>query len=119
MKSPAPESTFIAAGAISALGASTCCMLPLALVSVGLGGAWVASLRSLERFYPVFVSLAIAAFCYAFYRLYLKRARCVTDAETGCAVPVSRRGQRIAFWATLVAAKALILSPIAYGYFAT
>ena len=118
MKSPAPESASIAAGAISALGASTCCMLPLALVSAGLGGAWVAQLRSLERFYPVFVSLAIAAFCYAFYRLYLKRARCATDAETGCAVPVSRRGQRIAFWATLVAAKTLILFPIAYGYFA-
>ena len=118
MNTPAPESTSIAAGALSALGASACCMLPLALVSVGLGGAWIAQLRELERFYPVFVGLAVAAFCYAFYRLYLKRAPCATDANTGCAVPVSRRGQRIAFWATLVSAKALILFPIVYGHFA-
>ena len=74
MKSPAPESASIAAGAISALGASVCCVLPLALVAIGIGGAWVAQLRSLERFYPVFVGLAIAAFAYAFYRLYLKPA---------------------------------------------
>src|SRR5712691_6555853 len=118
MNKPNAESTSIITGAISALGASACCMLPLALVSVGLGGAWVAQLRSLERFYPVFVGLAIAAFGYAFYRLYLKRASCAADSEVGCAVPVSRRGQRIAFWATLVAAKALILFPIAYGQFA-
>jgi hypothetical protein len=60
MKWPAPESASIAAGAISALGASVCCMLPLALVSIGFGGAWIAQLRSLERFYPVFVGVAIA-----------------------------------------------------------
>jgi len=117
MKSPAPESASIVAGAISALGASTCCMLPLVLVSVGLGGAWVAQLRSLERFYPVFVGLAIAAFCYAFYRLNLKSAPCPPETEAACAAPVTRRRQRIAFWATLVAAKALILFPIVYGHF--
>jgi len=117
MRSPAPESASIAAGAISALGASVCCVLPLALVAIGIGGAWVAQLRSLERFYPVFVGLAIAAFAYAFYRLYLKPAPCASD--TTCATPVTRRNQRIAFWATLIAAKALILFPIVYGYVAT
>ena len=116
MRSPAPESASIAAGAISALGASVCCVLPLALVAIGVGGAWVAQLRSLERFYPVFVGLAIAAFAYAFYRLYLRAAPC--DGESSCS-PATRRNQRIAFWATLIAAKALILFPIVYGYVAT
>ena len=72
MSHPAPESTSIAAGALSALGASTCCVLPLVLVSIGVGGAWVAQLRELERFYYVFVVIAIGAFGYAFYRLYLR-----------------------------------------------
>ena len=116
MRSPAPESASIAAGAISALGASVCCVLPLALVAIGIGGAWVAQLRSLERFYPVFVGLAIAAFAYAFYRLYLRAAPC--DGESSCS-PTTRRNQRIAFWATLITAKALILFPIVYGYVAT
>src|SRR5881392_4420421 len=75
MNRPAPETASIAAGAASALGASVCCVLPLALVAIGIGGAWVAQLRSLERFYPLFVGLAIAAFAYAFYRLYLSQRR--------------------------------------------
>ena len=113
MNAPAPESASIAAGLVSALGASTCCVLPLVLVSVGLGGAWVAQLRALERFAPIFIGLAILSFAYAFYRLYLRPVPC--DAVDACAKPATRRRQRIAFWSTLVAAKLLILSPILYA----
>jgi mercuric ion transport protein len=112
MNRPAPESASIAAGTLSALGASTCCVLPLVLVSIGVGGAWVAQVRELERFYYVFVAIAIAAFGYAFYRLYLRPAPCAPDA--GCASPPARRRQRVAFWVTLVLAKALVLFPF-YG----
>ena len=113
MKAPAPENASIAAGLVSALGASTCCVLPLALVSIGVGGAWVSQLRSLERFAPFFIALAVASFAYAFYRLYLRPAPCAPD--TGCAAPSARRRQRIAFWTTLVGAKLLIVFPIAYA----
>lgn len=99
----------MAAGVVAALGASTCCLLPLALVSVGLGGAWVAQLSALERFFPVFVAIALAAFGFAFYRLYLRPAPC--GPEAACASPEVRRRQRVAFWVTLVAAHALALSP--------
>jgi mercuric ion transport protein len=109
MKTPTPESSSIAAGIVAALGASSCCVIPLALVSVGLGGAWVAQLRALERFFPVFIVVAIATFGFAFYRLYLKPASC--SPETACASPDVRRRQRIAFWVTLVIAHALVLSP--------
>lgn len=115
MNGPAPESASIAAGTLSALGASTCCVLPLVLVSVGVGSAWVAQLRELERFYYVFVALAVGAFAYAFYRLYLVPAPCAPD--TACADPQVRRRQRIAFWTTLIAAKALVLSPFYVPYF--
>ena len=114
MNTPTPESSSIAAGIAAALGASSCCVVPLILVSVGLGGAWVAQLRVLERFFPVFVALAIAAFGFAFYRLYLKPAPCSPD--TACAAPDVRRRQRIAFWATLVVAHALVLSPYYAAY---
>jgi mercuric ion transport protein len=114
MKNPAPESASIAAGALSALGASTCCVLTLVLVSVGVGGAWVAQLRELERFYYVFLALALAAFGFAFYRLYLKPAPCAPD--TACATPQVRSRQRIAFWTTLVTAKLLVLSPFYVPY---
>lgn len=109
MNTPTPESSSIAAGIVAALGASSCCILPLVLVSVGLGGAWVVQLRALERFFPVFILGAVAAFGFAFYRLYLKPAPC--DPETACASPDVRRRQRVAFWITLIVAHALVLSP--------
>ena len=105
MNRPAPETASIVAGVASALVA----------VSVGLGGAWIAQMRELERFFPVFVGLAIAAFAYAFYRLYLKPAPCAPD--TACVTPLTRRRQRIAFWTTLISAKALIIFPFVYAHF--
>lgn len=113
MSLPRPETASIAAGFVSAFGASTCCVLPLALVSVGIGGAWVAQLRALERFAPIFTGIAVAAFAYAFYRLYLRREACAPAGE--CGVPAARRRQRIAFWTTLVGAKLLILFPVVYA----
>jgi mercuric ion transport protein len=113
MLKPTPETASIAAGAASALGASTCCVLPLVLVSMGIGGAWIAQLRALEQFQWVFVGLAAAAFGYAFYRLYLRPAPCGPD--TVC-TPAMRRNQRIAFWVTLITAKALVLAPFYAPY---
>ena len=109
MQKLAPETASIAAGAVSALGASTCCVLPLVLVSAGLGGAWIAQLRAFEQFQWVFIALAAAAFGFAFYRLYLRPAPCAPDAI--CAPPSARRRQRIAFWITLISAKAVLLAP--------
>jgi mercuric ion transport protein len=113
MKPITPETTSITAGFASAVGASACCVLPLTLVSVGLGGAWVSQLRAMERFAPVFIGLALIAFGYAFYRLYLKPAPCAPATE--CAIPAARRRQRVAFWGTLITAKLLIVFPIFYA----
>jgi mercuric ion transport protein len=115
MRSPGLETASMAAGVASALGASACCVLPLALVSLGLGGAWVAQLRALEEFRWAFIGLALAAFGYAFYRLYLRPTPCAPDSD--CAVPSTRRRQRIAFWITLVAAKTVVLAPFYVPYF--
>lgn len=115
MNRPAPEDASILAGCVSALGASTCCVLPLVLVSAGLGGAWVAQLRELQRFQWIFIAAALAAFGFAFYRLYLRPASACAPG-TACAVPATRRRQRIAFWTTLIGAKALLLSPFYAPY---
>jgi mercuric ion transport protein len=118
MKAPAPESASIAAGVVSALGASACCVLPLAAITIGLSGAWIAQLRELERFFYVFVGIAVAAFGFAFYRLYLEPAPRCAPGTQACAPSPSRRGQRIVFWMTLISAKAMILFPFVYAHFA-
>lgn len=114
---PGAETASIFTGALSALGASACCALPLILVSVGVGGAWLAQLRALEGFFPVFVILALAAFGFAFYRLYFRPLEC-TPAKS-CSTLETRHRQRIAFWITLVIAKALIVAPFAYAWIAS
>jgi mercuric ion transport protein len=114
MRGPALESASMAAGLAAALGGSACCVLPLVLVSVSLGGAWVARLRALEEFRWGFIGLALLAFGYAFYRLYLRPAPCAADPA--CATPLTRRRQRIAFWVALVAAKAVLLAPFYAPY---
>lgn len=113
MHTPTPETASIAAGAASALGASTCCVLPFVLVSMGLGGAWVTQLRALEQFQWAFIGLALLAFGYAFHRLYLRPAPC--GPEAAC-TPATRRHQRVAFWVTLITAKALLLAPFYVPY---
>ena len=102
----------ITAGVLSAIGASACCAGPLVLVALGLGGAWVSGLRALEPLYPVFIAIALGAFGFAFWRLYIAPRRCAP--EVACASPRVLRRQRIAFWVTLVLAKAMILFPF-YG----
>ena len=104
----------IAAGFTAALGASVCCVGPFVLVTLGIGGAWLANLRALEDYYYLFVAAALAFFGLAFYRLYLKPAPCAPDGS--CVNSLGRRKQRIAFWTTLVFAKALVLFPFYAPY---
>ncbi|MGH8676122.1 MAG: mercuric transporter MerT family protein [Burkholderiales bacterium] len=102
----------IAAGIVSAIGASACCVGPLVLVAIGLGGAWVSGLRALAPLFPVFVALAVGAFGFAFWRLYVAPRRCAPDVA--CASPRTLRRRRIAFWVALAAGTASLLFPF-YG----
>jgi mercuric ion transport protein len=110
------ESASLLIGVLSAVGASVCCTLPFALVSFGVAGAWMSQLRALERFFPVFVLIAVAAFSLSFYRLYLRPVPCAP--EEACAVPDTRRGQRMGFWIGLVIAAFAIVFPYIYAWIA-
>lgn len=106
------ESLTLAAGGIAALLAGACCVGPFVLVSVGLGGAWLASFQLVEPFRPVFIGIALAALAFAGWRAY----RPATACQPGdiCAVPRTRRGYRIGFW--IVAA--LLLAMLGFPYIA-
>ena len=44
----------LVAGALAAIGASVCCVGPLVLLALGIGGAWIANLTALEPLRPWF-----------------------------------------------------------------
>ncbi len=83
------------AAVLAAFGATACCVGPLLFVSLGFGGAWLASLRALETWQPLFAGVAIACVAFAFYRLYIAPRQCAPDEA--CAVPAVLRRQRIIF----------------------
>ena len=51
--------------AVASLLASSCCLLPLLLVSVGLSGAWLGSLRILQPYSPILTGIAVVALAFA------------------------------------------------------
>jgi mercuric ion transport protein len=101
----------LAAGGLSALAASLCCVAPLILVGVGLGGAWVSTLTAMEPYRPLFAGLTLALLGVAFYRLYLSRTACAPGAV--CSDPATRRRHRTIFWGTSATLAVLLAVPYA------
>lgn len=86
----------LVASALAAVGASVCCVGPLLLVTLGIGGAWVGSLTAVEPFRPYLSAVTFVFFVLAFYRLYLAPQVCVPG--TPCADPRTWKRQRVIFW---------------------
>ena len=105
-----PESAALAAGGIAAFLAGICCVVPFALVSVGLGGAWLANLQAFAPYRPLFIGVALAALAVAAWRIYRPAANCKPGEM--CAVARTRRGYRIVFWS----AAAMLLFMVAFPY---
>ena len=86
--------TSLIAGAAAAVGASLCCVGPLVLLALGVGGTWIANLTALEPYRPLFVGLTLLFLGLAFRRLYLvpqvcaPGALCVDDAGQAPAADV-------------------------------
>lgn len=108
----APEPAALATGGLAALLAGACCVVPFVLVSVGLGGAWLANLQLLEPYRPAFIAIALAALGFAGWRIFLRPAACKPGEV--CALPRTRRIYKIGFW--IVAA--LLAAMVSFPYLA-
>lgn len=93
---PASGSAALVAGGVAALLASACCLVPLALVFVGLGGAWVSNFQALEPYRPVFLGVAGVALFLAYRRIFRPAAEC--KPGEACALPETRRSRKVLFW---------------------
>ncbi len=104
------RSGWLGAGAfLAAIGASACCIGPLVLLSLGIGGAWMTTLTSMEAVRPIFLIATLVFIGLAFRKLYLVPDRC----ETGqvCVSASVMRNQRIIFWIGSVFLIALLAFP--------
>jgi mercuric ion transport protein len=96
-------------GAAAAVGASLCCVVPLVLVSLGISGAWLASLTALEPYRPLFVTAALASLGIAAWRLYGPASRC--EEGRSCADPHVLRRRRRLLWLAVAIIAPLLLFP--------
>jgi mercuric ion transport protein len=102
----------IFAAAFAAIGASLCCIGPLVLLALGIGGTWISSLVALEPYRPIFITITLVFLFLAFRKLYLLPRQCAPDEV--CAIPSVLRNQRIIFWIVSLILIALLTFPY-YG----
>lgn len=89
------EKGSLIAGVLAAIGASVCCVGPLVLLALGIGGTWIGSLTAMEPYRPIFIALTLLFLGLALRKLYLVPQVCTPG--TPCADPSTRQRQRLTF----------------------
>lgn len=107
--------TTLVGGTIAAIVASACCLGPLILVSLGIGGAWISNLTLLEPFRPVFIGAALLCIALAYKKIYRGPAPEDCTPGTLCALPKTNQVYRTMFWTVA----GLVLIALVYPYFVT
>ncbi|WP_339864803.1 mercuric transporter MerT family protein [Paremcibacter congregatus] len=88
----------VAAGSvIGALLASSCCIVPLLLLTLGVSGAWIGNLTMLEPYKPYFIAVTLVLLGLGFWQVYFKPKK-ACDEGSYCAHPTSGRIVKAALW---------------------
>lgn len=110
MSEPSNGGVSLAAGGLAAILASTCCLGPLLLITLGFSGAWIGNLTVLEPYRPIFIGAALVAMIFAWRRIFRPSQACAPGEV--CAIPQVRTTYKLLFW--LVAA--LVLVALGFPY---
>ncbi|MBI5342996.1 MAG: cation transporter [Deltaproteobacteria bacterium] len=105
-------------GAVAAaVGASVCCLGPLLLLAVGVGGAWIGNLTAMERYRPYWMAATLVSLGLAFFRVYRKPKEVACTPGSACSTDGGRRNKFI-FWIVTALVLGLLALPymISYAY---
>jgi mercuric ion transport protein len=100
-------------GVLGALAASSCCLVPLALFGIGVGGAWIGYLTRLAPYQPYFLGVAAGCVGLGYWMRHQSRRAVCAEGEI-CA---SRLPNRIVT-AGFVLAGALVVAVLALDFLA-
>lgn len=98
------------AGGLAAVLASTCCLGPLVLITLGFSGAWIGNLTMLEPYRPVFIGVSLVALFFSWRRIYGSSQACKPGDV--CATPQVRATYKFIFWGVA----ALVLIALGFPY---
>jgi mercuric ion transport protein len=102
-----------AGGVLGALAASSCCIVPLILFSLGISGAWIGNLTALAPYKPLFVAGTAGILGYGFHLVYRKPGQACIDGAA-CARPIPNRFVKLGLWLATV----LVAAAFAFDYVA-
>lgn len=108
---PAGSALLAAGGILAAIGASSCCVLPLVFFAIGVSGAWIGNLTALAPYQPFVVAAALAFLSLGFVRVYRSKPAACAPGDA-CARPLPNRAVKIALWSAAV----LVAIAIAFPY---
>src|SRR5258708_30785726 len=107
------QSLMAAGGLLGALAASSGCILPLALLGVGVSGAWIGNFTRLAPYQPCFVAVTLAFLGYGYWLVYRSSMRACPDGEA-CARPLPNRIVKI----SLILATILVVAALGLDFIA-
>jgi mercuric ion transport protein len=113
LKTPTHEPWLLVGALLSAIAASSCCVLPLVLFGLGASGAWIGSLTALAPYQPYFIASALAFLGSGFYFAY-RKSPATCEADDACALRRQSRGVKAMLWL----AAAVVSAAIAFPYLA-
>lgn len=102
-----------ASGILGAVAASSCCVVPLVLFSLGVSGAWIGNLTRLAPYQPYFIAVTLACLGYGYLQV-LRARRTVCAQGAACSRPLPNRIMTLA----LVAAAVLVTAALAFDFLA-
>jgi mercuric ion transport protein len=81
------QALIAAGGLLGALAASSCCILPLVLFSLGISGAWIGNFTQLAPYQPYFIATTLAFLGAGYWLVHRASKRACAEAEA-CARPL-------------------------------
>lgn len=110
MNEPNNSRCTLVVGGLSAILASTCCLGPLVLITLGFSGAWISNLRVLEPYRPIFIGAALLAIFLAGRHIWRPATSCAPGEV--CAMSNVKITYKLLFWVVA----ALVLVALGFPY---
>jgi mercuric ion transport protein len=102
-----------AGGLVGAFAASSCCILPLVLFSLGISGAWIGKFTQLAPHQPYFIAATLGFLGTGYWLVYRASRRACAEGEA-CARPLPSRLVK----AALIVATILVVAALGFDFLA-
>ena len=102
---------FATGGMIGALLASSCCVVPLVLVSIGVSGAWIGNLAALAPYSSIFAAIALLCIGLGFWHVYFRQSGACANRRS---VQITKAVLWVAAILTLIALTTSWWAPLFY-----